>query len=327
MSALISAPGPSLIHRTFQDVDEMSEATGFPGLFTPLTLEPFSCEVMHLDFRDIAFTFFKNATPMRVLGPRHPNRLTFGCLLRDVDAQKVVSHYRPVEPETLYGFDCDREANMAMLAPIFYGHALIKPEVFQRYLALSQRDDIDQTVLAKNYTCIPATIGPLKTYLQELYSLAINRAAHLAQPSFQQLITEDFIPLLIQAMPPQGKSQTAPLRPYRRADLVQQVETFLIENLRQPITLKSLVEQVFTSQRTLFYAFEQALGTTPMVYLKILRLQAVRRVLKAADAGTASISRITAEHGFYSHGHFSRDYKALFGETPSQTLRPRGRVP
>jgi AraC family ethanolamine operon transcriptional activator len=87
------------------------------------------------------------------------------------------------------------------------------------------------------------------------------------------------------------------------------------------ITLKTLCESLFASQRALFYGFEEMLGTTPMAYLKVMRLQAIHRALKATAPGARSIVEIAQDHGFYSQGHFIRAYKTLFGETPGKTLK------
>lgn len=61
-------------------------------------------------------------------------------------------------------------------------------------------------------------------------------------------------------------------------------------------------------------------GISPIRYLKILRLNRVREALRAC-ARSATVFDIAADHGFWHMGHFSAQYRALFGETPSQTLR------
>jgi len=58
-----------------------------------------------------------------------------------------------------------------------------------------------------------------------------------------------------------------------------------------------------------------------MAYLKIQRLHGVRRLLKAADPNNSSIMAIANQFGFWSSGHFARDYKKMFGELPSQTIK------
>jgi AraC family ethanolamine operon transcriptional activator len=57
-----------------------------------------------------------------------------------------------------------------------------------------------------------------------------------------------------------------------------------------------------------------------MEYLKVQRLQGVRRALQVADLETSSVAAIAQRFGFWSAGHFARDYKIMFGELPSTTL-------
>jgi AraC family ethanolamine operon transcriptional activator len=58
-----------------------------------------------------------------------------------------------------------------------------------------------------------------------------------------------------------------------------------------------------------------------MAFLKTLRLQKVRQILKAAEPEATTIAKVANSCGFWSLNHFSRDYKTMFGETPTATLK------
>jgi transcriptional regulator GlxA family with amidase domain len=51
------------------------------------------------------------------------------------------------------------------------------------------------------------------------------------------------------------------------------------------------------------------------------RLYEVRRALRDADATSGTVTTIATDHGFFELGRFAGTYKAVFGETPSATLR------
>ena len=51
----------------------------------------------------------------------------------------------------------------------------------------------------------------------------------------------------------------------------------------------------------------------------MLRLNQVRRDLKAVPSDMASVTSIAYEYGFWHMGHFSDAYRQLFGKTPRQT--------
>jgi AraC family transcriptional regulator, ethanolamine operon transcriptional activator len=83
-------------------------------------------------------------------------------------------------------------------------------------------------------------------------------------------------------------------------------------------TVPELCESLHVSRRTLQYAFETVVGSSPVVYLRSLRLNAVRRELHAGTPLT--VQDAAARHGFWSLSQFGSDYRRLFAERPSQTL-------
>ncbi|NET75843.1 AraC family transcriptional regulator [Okeania sp. SIO1F9] len=94
----------------------------------------------------------------------------------------------------------------------------------------------------------------------------------------------------------------------------------MLANLKKPLTLKQLAENLGSSSCALSFGFKDLFGVSPMRYLKIRRLNAVRQRLKASEPENCSIVFLANEFGFYCPSHFTRDYKAMFGELPSETL-------
>ena len=58
-----------------------------------------------------------------------------------------------------------------------------------------------------------------------------------------------------------------------------------------------------------------------MAYLKQKRLEAARKTLLAAEPSTTSITEVATQWGFCHLGRFARDYRQLFGELPSETIK------
>jgi AraC family ethanolamine operon transcriptional activator len=58
---------------------------------------------------------------------------------------------------------------------------------------------------------------------------------------------------------------------------------------------------------------------SPVTYLRALRLNGVRRELKRG--GDEAVADRAARWGFWHQSRFAADYKHLFGELPSETLR------
>jgi AraC-like DNA-binding protein len=102
---------------------------------------------------------------------------------------------------------------------------------------------------------------------------------------------------------------------------VRRVEKFFKENLEDAITMRDVFDVAGVRGRTLFYGFRRYRKTTPMAFLKALRLEeSRRRLLKTAAVG-GSVTDIAMSCGFNHAGIFARAYKRRFGETPSETLR------
>lgn len=101
--------------------------------------------------------------------------------------------------------------------------------------------------------------------------------------------------------------------------LVRRVERFMWENAEEPLTLESICANTACRTRTLNYSFKKCFGVGPISYLKMLRLNAVRRRLKERR-GDVRIFDVAADFGFWHMGHFSTDYKRMFGMTASETV-------
>jgi AraC-like DNA-binding protein len=101
---------------------------------------------------------------------------------------------------------------------------------------------------------------------------------------------------------------------------VRRAEQFIEANWDQPITIEALAAATNVSARSLFAAFKAGRGCSPMEFVKSVRLGRAWRKLSRPDVGT-SVTEIAFACGFGNPGHFARDYRENFGETPSETLR------
>jgi len=105
--------------------------------------------------------------------------------------------------------------------------------------------------------------------------------------------------------------------PASQSALVDRARQLVAGRLDNPPTVGELCSLLGVSRRTLQSCFQATWGMGPLAWLNTLRLNAVRRHLKTA----ASVTEAATRFGFWHFGHFARDYRVLFGETPSQTLR------
>ena len=104
-----------------------------------------------------------------------------------------------------------------------------------------------------------------------------------------------------------------------RKEVVDRVKRYVDEHLEGPVTMEELCQLTHVSRRTLQYSFTTILGISPLQFLRLTRLNRVRRALRAASP-QQSVTEIATYWGFWHLGQFAHDYKQQFGESPSQTL-------
>lgn len=103
------------------------------------------------------------------------------------------------------------------------------------------------------------------------------------------------------------------------ADLVRALK-WLRGHLSEPINLERLASVAGVRPRTLEKQFKMFLGTTPLGWVRQMRLAHARRELERGSTG-ARVTDIALAHGFNQLGRFATRYRTVFGETPSATLR------
>lgn len=109
--------------------------------------------------------------------------------------------------------------------------------------------------------------------------------------------------------------------PSRKA-VVDKVREYILAHKEEPVTVADLCAALNVSRRTLQYSFQAVLDVNPVAYLRAIRLNGTRRALRAAAGDPhVTVADIAARWGFWHMSHFAADYKLMFGELPSQTLR------
>lgn len=106
-----------------------------------------------------------------------------------------------------------------------------------------------------------------------------------------------------------------------RRRVVDRAREMMLSCIDQPPSLLDVCSHVGASARKLNYCFQDVLGMSPARYLRVLRLNGVRRQLKSERDPRVGVQDLASLWGFWHQGQFSADYKRLFGELSSQTLR------
>lgn len=107
----------------------------------------------------------------------------------------------------------------------------------------------------------------------------------------------------------------------RHQQLVEHFEDKASANLGTRSNISDFCRVSGINQRTLLRAIRSIRQTTPSKYLRELRLAQVRQALLSANAGTENVTELAMRFAFHALGRFAVDYRAAFGESPSETLR------
>jgi AraC-like DNA-binding protein len=97
---------------------------------------------------------------------------------------------------------------------------------------------------------------------------------------------------------------------------------FIDEHAADPISLNEIAHAAGLSPRGLQASFRRNLETTPLAYLRSIRIdRAHRDLLEAEPGGTLNVAAVAARWGFTHLGRFATEYRRRFHVYPSQTLR------
>lgn len=96
---------------------------------------------------------------------------------------------------------------------------------------------------------------------------------------------------------------------------------YIEQEAHSPLTLSSIASHSHLSVRTLQYGFRRYLETSPMAYLREVRLRRTHQTLLEADPSVVTVAAVASRWGFANLGRFAATYSARYHEKPAETLR------
>jgi AraC-like DNA-binding protein len=105
------------------------------------------------------------------------------------------------------------------------------------------------------------------------------------------------------------------------AYLLAETHRMVVEAAPDVPSVAEVCARLRVSRRTLQNSFHLLAGTTPLDFMRAIRLNAVRDSLRNSDHFDLSVGQAASDSGFDHLSHFAQRYGALFGELPSRTPR------
>ncbi|MBQ0944544.1 helix-turn-helix domain-containing protein [Ideonella sp. 4Y16] len=321
----------ALTRHTAHDVDDQAEAlTGWDQHYEQLSCGRFRGELWHLALRDGFLVREQTNRQLREqIAP--PDDHVVLALPLAVQPGSVYAG-RALDRDTLMVLPGGREVDVVSAGELDLIGLAVHREMLERTLAPAKREWLQQAENERNLGLSPDSAQAIR---QMLLAVCGEAEDALGQPASDRRESELLAMALNQAVllamggdrsGPQGS--TIPRRADSRLKVVQRAIDFMRAHLEQDIGVGEICAAAFASRRSLQYCFEEFMHTTPQAYLRALRLNEARRALKlCGDPASKPITELASMLGFSSASHFTRHYKAMFDELPSETLRQYQLVP
>lgn len=202
----------------------------------------------------------------------------------------------------------------------FWGIVLKEEELFRAALHFEKADWLSTAIERP----IIAVSELHKTIVQQYCHYVFGHAQGAALPlAVQQTLFDDTVTALFSLFfdPMADDKDRSSTR--QRHRIVVRADEYTRANPDRLISIGELCTALSTSRRSLQASFQEILGISPHAYIRAASLNAVRRQLKDPASPYQSVQDAAAAYGFWHMSQFARDYRQMFGEHPSSTLRRR----
>jgi AraC-like DNA-binding protein len=164
----------------------------------------------------------------------------------------------------------------------------------------------------------PSTAVQLRRLHSRACTIAEKKPELFARGEAARAVEQDFIQALVDCL----STAVGDRRPVvRQVEIMGRFENMLRGDFeKQPSTFE-ICAATGVPERTLRKCCVKFLGLSPSRYILLRRLNLVRARLQRADPATATVAEVAFRYHFSELGRFAADYRALFGETPSETLK------
>jgi AraC-like DNA-binding protein len=169
-------------------------------------------------------------------------------------------------------------------------------------------------------TSSPTAMANLLRLHSEAESLARNAPAILNHPESARSLEHALIQALMACIAAPDLPKERPAR-HRHHAIMTRFRAALQESDNQAVYLPELRMATGTSARTLTACCQEYLGMSPKRFLTLRRLHLAHHVLHKSDSANMTVTEIATKFGFWELGCFAIQYKSVFSESPSATLR------
>ncbi|MBF6464137.1 helix-turn-helix transcriptional regulator [Nocardia beijingensis] len=202
-----------------------------------------------------------------------------------------------------------------------YSITMFDPALLTQVAAAAPDHDLEPVRLTGHRPVSQATARHLAGVLEHMRDLATDRTVR-EQPLITSTAAQYLAATVLHALPSTAHTDpTATDRNDAHPDTVRRALAYVESHLSEDITVADIAAASYVTVRALQLAFRRHLDTTPMAYLRRLRLRAAHEQLRdfSSDDGH-TVTSIAAAWGFAHPGRFASAYREAYGRSPHATL-------
>ena len=279
----------------------------------------FQAELTHIDLSRLLMQRSGRAGPGTVHSASLPRRIAI-MFLADAEQATPYRNGMSLSADDLVIHRPGANNHLRTTGPSRLAMMSLEPEdLAEAALAITGRE-----VTAPSSTHLirppPGQLARLRSLYGAAHELAKVAPRAFAHPGVAQSLEQQLIHAMVSCIA--GHERAASSRSGgSHARVMNRFEEFLSAHPLEPVYLAEICAAIGASERTLRTCCQEHLGMGPIHYLWVRRMNLAHRALLRADPAQVSVTDIATEHGFWELGRFSVEYRALFGESPSVSLR------
>jgi AraC family ethanolamine operon transcriptional activator len=281
----------------------------------------FSGDILHGQIGNIAFSRGHFSLPVRATGVFSQDKLVIGTLLNCSGASRSLTE-PVVAGDVLVHPPSSEHDRLYEGAAHFAGLMCDPAELLNLFAAEQEASDPEFWARRRHFHFA----GTRRASLEALLALLAGRLHHgkirtgSAAEYWKRALLDAFVgPVALE--PKAGRERAVP----NSIRIVRDVERYLEAQGDRAVHVSEICEKIKVRRRTLYRAFDEAVGIGPSDFLRAKRLSMVHLRLRQADPDETGVVEIATELGFLELGRFAQQYRARFGEYPRDTLRRNAR--
>ena len=285
----------------------------------PVGSGQYARDFVSIDFSSLRLRSFRESLPRLVHVNRAPDRAHVG-FLTDESLNPIVVDGLEIDTGALVQFGSECESTHRSFSPTAWANLSVRHVELDQLSAGIGGHDLAAGRTPRLLIPDPAKMHRLRALHAGVITLAKQSPDLLWEPELLRSVEAAVKEALVDCLGSPDQQRHSPAQ-LRHVAILARFRELLDANLDRPLYLPEVCAAIGVSHRALSYCCQDFLGMPPKRYFFLRRMHMVRRVLLESDRHATTVTEVATRHGFWEFGRFAVQYKMLFDEMPSATLR------